>query len=485
MSLQHFADPSIQCPHCQQVIKLTESLAQPLLAQEKNRANQQIQMMQEKVKLVQQEMLKEKKSVEDERQTLRKNYEQVLSQKINEETQKINEEAKRKAEEIYQTKLYEQAQTIKHLEEVKEKTREQLQKAQAVELEIMKKEEALREKEAALELDIQRRLAQETQKAREMLEVQLQERFEQQNQMMLQQNQRILQQKEEQFKLDQSQKELVISGLKNTIEDLNKKAQQGSQQLQGEAFEIELEKNLSERFQQDHIQAVAKGVNGADLLQTVYDFSQKAAGKMIWELKNTKTWKAEWLSKLRQDQRQAGADIAILLSYTLPFKNETFEMIDGVWVAHPRFAIPLAMILRDSLLQIQKNQQVQQGIQQKSELVYAYLNSAGFRQRLEAIVEAFTTMKEDLDKEKKVILKQWEKRNKQIEQVIGSTIGMYGDLQGIAGRDIQTIAALEFDTLDTLDELDPLNKLDAPDKLDDKQNQAIQQLSLNSTLSLD
>ena len=168
---------------------------------------------------------------------------------------------------------------------------------------------------------------------------------------------------------------------------------------------------------------------------------------IIWESKCTKNWSDGWLVKLREDQRTAKAEIAVIVSQVLPKDVETFEMVDGVWVTHPRVALPVALVLRQTLLDVAMARQTSEGQQTKTEMIYEYLTGPRFRHRVEAIVEAFSTMKEDLDKERKAIMKQWAKREAQIERVMGATVGMYGDLQGIAGKSLQEIEGLEFPAL--------------------------------------
>ena len=138
----------------------------------------------------------------------------------------------------------------------------------------------------------------------------------------------------------------------------------------------------------------------------------------------------------------------MIVSQILPKGVETFEMVEGVWVTHPRAALPVAMILRQSLLELALARQVTEGQQTKTEMVYQYLTGPRFRQRVEAIVEAFSTMQEDLDKERKVIMKQWAKREEQIDRVMGATVEMYGDLQGIAGKSLQEIEGLELPAME-------------------------------------
>ena len=162
----------------------------------------------------------------------------------------------------------------------------------------------------------------------------------------------------------------------------------------------------------------------------------------------TKSWSDGWLVKLREDQRQAKAELAVIVSQALPKEVDTFDLIDGVWVTHPRSALPVAMALRQSLMEVAAARQATEGQQTKMELVYDYLMGSRFRQRVQAIVEAFGTMQEDLDKERKVIMRQWAKREEQINRVMQATVGMYGDLQGIAGKTLQEIEGLEFPALD-------------------------------------
>ena len=152
---------------------------------------------------------------------------------------------------------------------------------------------------------------------------------------------------------------------------------------------------------------------------------------------------------MREDQRTAKADIAVIVSQVLPKGVETFDIVDGVWVTHPSALLPVATILRDSLLQVNLARQVSKGQHTKTEMVYQYLTGPRFKQRVEAIVEAFSSMQEYLDRERKAIMKQWAKRQEQIERVMGATVGMYGDLQGIAGKSLQEIEGLDFPALES------------------------------------
>jgi hypothetical protein len=243
------------------------------------------------------------------------------------------------------------------------------------------------------------------------------------------------------------EKEQTISSMQRQIEELKRRAEQGSQQLQGEVLELELESLLRSRFPIDSIEPVAKGEHGGDVLQCINDSNGQKCGAILWETKRTKNWSDSWLIKLRADQRVAKAEIAVLVSHALPRDIESFDFIDGIWVIHPRVIAPVATSLRQTLIEVAGARQAADGQQTKATMVYQYLTGSRFRQRVQAIVEAFTSMQEDLDKEKRVIVKQWAKREEQITRVMQSTVGMYGDLQGIAGRTIQEIEGLNIDTL--------------------------------------
>src|SRR5208282_1748638 len=249
------------------------------------------------------------------------------------------------------------------------------------------------------------------------------------------------------LKLKVAEKDQTIASMQQKIEELKQKAEQGSQQLQGEVQELQLENLLRIKFPFDTIEPVPKGEFGGDTVQRVVSPSGLISGTILWESKRTKNWSDSWLVKLREDQRTAKADIAVLVSQTLPEGIETFDVIDGVWITHPRSALPVATILRDTLLQVSTARLVTEGQQTKAEMVYQYWTGPRFRQRVQAVVEAFSAMQEDLDKERKVITKQWAKREEQIERVMSGTIGMYGDLQGIAGKSLQEIDGLELRAL--------------------------------------
>jgi hypothetical protein len=187
---------------------------------------------------------------------------------------------------------------------------------------------------------------------------------------------------------------------------------------------------------------VPRGEFGGDVLQQVLSPAGNICGTILWESKRTKEWNDKWLAKLRTDQRAAKAEFAVIVTQVLPKGVTNFDFIEGVYVASPQCAVPLAMLLRRALTDLAIARQASEGRETKAALVYEYLTSSRFRQRLQAMVEAFTSMNDDLIAEKKAIQRQWAKREVQIERMLGATTGMFGDLQGIAGKALQEIEGI-------------------------------------------
>ena len=420
------AEPTIKCPKCNQEIKLTESLAAPLVEATRNRfeqllAQKDIDVIQRKkeIDLAEEKLVHAKQSLDD--QVLLK----VKDQLIKERTRIIDEETK-KAKRAVATDLAQKEKELTELQTVIEINQEKLAEAQSAQANTIKKERELDDARREIELTVEKGIRDKLIETRE----------------------RAKREAEESLKLNIAEKDQTIASMQSKIEDLMKKADQGSQQLQGEVQELELEENLRREFSLDVIEPVPKGEFGGDVVQRVVSVSGQLCGMILWESKRTKNWSDGWLPKLREDQRAAKADTAVIVSQSLPKGLDTFQTIDGVCVTHPRLVLPVATLLRQSLIEVAQSRQAIQGQQAKTEMVYDYLTSPRFRQRIEAIVEAFSTMQTDLEREKKVITKQWAKRDEQINRVMKSTVGMYGDLQGIAGKALQEIESLELRLLE-------------------------------------
>ena len=423
------AEPTIICPSCKTEIKLTESLAAPLLESTRRQFEQRLAQKDAEISQREQTMRDKEKQLAQQQRTLEDRVALQVAEQLKVERMRIIEEEARKAKLASAAELENKMRELAELQDVLKARDEKLAQAQQAQVELIKKQRELDDAKRELELTVAKRVQDG------LIEVRQQAKKE----------------AEDEQKLKVLEKEQTIAAMQKQIEDLKRRAEQGSQQLQGEVQELELENLLRLKFPFDTIEPVPKGEFGGDVLHRVFANSGQCGGTLLWEFKRTKNWSDAWLVKLRDDQRAAKAEAAIIVSHTLPKGVETFELIEGVWVTHPRAALPVAMILRQSLLEIALARQSSEGQQSKTEMVYQYLTGPRFRQRVEAIVEAFSTMQEDLDKERKAIMKQWTKREQQIERVMQATVGMYGDLQGIAGKSLQEIEGLDFPAISAPD----------------------------------
>jgi hypothetical protein len=235
-------------------------------------------------------------------------------------------------------------------------------------------------------------------------------------------------------RLKLAEKEKVISDLQQQISLLKKKAEQGSMQLQGEVLELDVERQLTEAFPQDQINRVGKGVKGGDIHQRVLTNTGHDCGTIVWEAKRTKNWSASWIAKLKEDQRAAKAELAVIVSQVIPSELRHFGYLQGVWVCDFASAVPLAAALRQGLLLAAIVGLAEAGKACKMEKVYTYVCGIEFRQHVEAVVESFVTMQNDLLKERRAMEKVWEAREKQLGRALQHTAQLYGGIQGIVGQ---------------------------------------------------
>jgi hypothetical protein len=394
-------DPQILCPNCSTEIKLTESLAAPMIAATRKQLEAQLAAKEADFGRREAQLRQTQNDLAKAREAL----DEQVAAKMSAERVVIADAEARKARLALADDLGQRDRQLAELQQMLTTNNAKLAEAQQAQTDMLRKqrelEDAKREVELTVEKKVQENLATVRDKAR--LEA------------------------EDALKSKVTEKETQIAGMARQIEELRRRAEQGSQQLQGEALEIELESLLRSRFPRDLIEPVAKGEFGGDVIHRVLGPGGQICGTILWESKRTRNWNDAWLGKLRDDQRTAKAEIALIVSTALPKGIETFDLVDNVWVTEPKFAIPLAIALRQSLI----------------EMVYAYLTGPRFRHRIDAIVEKFTDMQADLDRERKTMTRLWAKREEQLRGVLDSTAGLYGDLQGIAGRAMQEIESLD------------------------------------------
>jgi hypothetical protein len=383
--MQSHADPTITCPHCKGEVHLTESLAAPIV------------------------------------EATRAQYEA----KLRAERTAIAEAEAKKARLALTAEMDRKAQELAELTSVLADRDQKLAEAQQAQTDALRKQRELDDAKRELELSIEKRVQESLAATREQAK----------------------REAEGDLKLKMAEKEQTITAMQRQIEELKRRAEQGSQQLQGEVQELEIEAVLKQSFPSDAFTPVAKGEFGGDVVHAVARADGQPCGTILWESKRTKHWSEGWLPKLRDDQRAAKADLAVIVTHTLPKGVETFGHVDGVCVTGTRTFVPLAIALRHTLMELALARQAGEGQQTKMELVYQYLTGHRFRQRVTAIIEKFEEMHADLAKERTTMTKLWAKREMQIQAVLAATAGMYGDLQGIAGQAIETIEALDVSKL--------------------------------------
>lgn len=416
------AEAIITCPKCKTEIKLTESLAAPLV--ESLRRDYEDRLAQKDAAMASRETALRERETAIAR--AKESLDEQVAEKMKQERVRIAVEEGKRARLAFSADLDQKSRELVELHDVLKARDQKLAEAQKAQAELIRKQRELDDARREMDLTVEKRVQESLTVTRDQARKEA----------------------EESLKFKVMEKEQTITSMQKQIEDLKRRAEQGSQQLQGEVQELELEALLRARFPRDTIEPVPKGEHGGDVLHRVIGPLGQGCGTILWESKRTKNWSDGWLVKLREDQRVAKAEIAVLVTQVLPKDMETFDLVDGVWVTPPRTALPVALALRQMLSEIALARQSTEGQQTKMEMVYQYLTGPRFRQRVQAIVEAFSSMREDLDKEKKAIMKQWAKREEQTDRVLQATVGMYGDLQGIAGKTLLEIEGLEMRALE-------------------------------------
>jgi hypothetical protein len=343
-----------------------------------------------------------------------------------EDSQKAAEDAKQK---ITKAQLDAKLKAQQDFEEEKKALNEdilekekKLSEFRTQELELRKQKRDLEDQKTNMALELQRKLEEERSKMIEQISASETARFS----------------------MIEAEYKKKIEDAQKSNEELRRKLDQGSQQLQGEVLELELESVLANGFLHDQIEEVKKGQRGADVLHTVRTKQGVPCGKIIWEAKRAENWSDKWLTKLKDDQQEAKADIAVLVTTVMPKGTDDIIARQGdVWIVAPHVIRPVAEMLREVLLEANKLKLVNTGRNEKMELLYNYLSSAQFSQKVRSMLDTFESMRTDLESEKRAMLKIWSKRQTQIERVSTSMAIVVGELQGIAHEDLPQLESIE------------------------------------------
>ncbi len=414
---------TIKCPSCGEIIDVNEILYHQLEDEFKQKSLMQKKRFEEEVA---QKRVEYKKALDDFKQKEQSFEEQ--KQKFDEQVKMATKDALKQEklklhEEIKKQILTEQSESFELLKKELDEKSNQVKELNTAKANIEKlkreKEEVEAKIKADSELEFSKKMALEREKIQKEVEVK--------------------------NELKYKQKDEQLEQLKKQLADAQRKAEQGSQQLQGEVQELAIEEFLSSKYPFDTIEEVKKGTRGGDCMQIVHTREVQNCGKIYYESKRTKDFQRSWIEKFKADMRDKGADVGVLVTQVLPKDLDRMGLVDGVWVCTYEEFKGLSAVLREGVIKVHLAKKSEENKTDKMSLLYGYLTSTEFTMQVEAIVEGFTQMKNDLESEKRSFARIWKQREKQIEKVLENTIGMYGSIKGIAGNSVGSVRALELD----------------------------------------
>ncbi len=401
----------IKCPNCGHSFDVEEAISGKLeahfRAEYEHRVAEQADRFNE-----------EKRKLEEERKqlsALRDNQEAMLKAELAKALENEKARIEKSAGEKYE-------EHIKALWEENEKRKSENKSLREKEVALMRQEAALKERQEEFELQVERQILEKQREIEEKARAKERESFEMEKVKLLKQ----------------------IEDNKKLAEEMRRKAEQGSMQLQGEVQELALEDHLSRAYPFDRIQEVPKGMRGADSIQTVVNSLQQECGSIVYESKRTKSFANDWIDKLKQDQMACKADVAVLVTEAMPAGMERFGERDGVWICGFHEVGSVSLVLREMLIRTHSVRKSQENKGDRMELLYSYLTSNEFVQNIRRIVENFDSMMNQLNAEKKAMLKIWKEREKQIWVVHENISALFGSIKGIAGKELEASGVLQL-----------------------------------------
>ena len=407
---------NIKCPNCGTDIELTEALTDQI--EHEMKAQFQKQADKQGQELKKQKQLLEKKAEElAEKQA---GVDEQVSERLKAERKKISEVERKKV-------IAEQEDATQALKQELAEKSSKLSAANKKELSLLKHQQELEEKSENIDLEVQRKIA----GSRKKILAEATEKAAEQQMLKLR------------------EKDDLIKTMQEKLESLKRRAELGSQEAQGEALEEELKDLLIREFPFDRIDEVKKGARGADIVQAIHNGSGNECGKILWETKNTKDFQKPWIEKLKKDQQQAQADIAVLMSVALPAGIKSFGLHEGIWITDYKSSTGLAAALRQGIILASRQKAITAGRNSIKDVVYDYITSQEFSLHISSVVNSYKQMQADLEKEKNAMARIWKKRDKQISTVLENVSGMYGSIEGIVGtqKALPAIDVLELENI--------------------------------------
>lgn len=405
----------IKCPSCGTSIDVQDILAHQL--EDEIKKKYQAQSLEEKKKLeeLEEKLNQEKRAFEEKRKQENDLFQERLEKQLKEDRKGIEEKLKTKLQE-------EQSDQLKALQDELNEKSEQVKELNRSKAEIEKLKREKGELKEAAEAEAQKKL----------------------NEILLVEKDKIRKLEEDKNELKFKELQKQLEDQKKLTEEMKRKQEQGSMQMQGEVQELAIEEWIALRFPLDTIEEIKKGARGGDCIQIVNTRSAQNCGKIYYESKRTKDFQPNWIEKFKADMREKGADIGVLVTEAMPSGMERVGLRDGIWICTYEEFKGLCEVLRETIIKLSLAVSSQEGKGDKMHMLYDFLTSNTFRMQVEAIVEGFTQMKNDLESEKRSMQRIWKQREKQIEKVITNTIDMHASIKGIAGNAIQSVKALEL-----------------------------------------
>lgn len=422
------SNTQVKCPECGTSIDVQDILSHQLEDEIKKKYQTQLSDVKKKFEGEQEKLNQAKLEFERKRKEQNEQFQERLENALKEEKKLVEEKLKTKI-------LEEQSEQFKSLQnELNEKSEQikELNRTKA-EIEKLKREKAELKEEA--EAEAQKRL----------------------NEVLQTEKEKIRRSEEEKNELKFKELHKQLEDQKKLTEEMKRKQEQGSMQMQGEVQELAIEEWLETKFPLDTINEIKKGVRGADCIQIVNTRDFQNCGKIYYESKRTKDFQSTWIEKFKSDMREKGADIGVLVTEAMPADMDRMGLRDGVWICSYDEFKGLSAVLRETIVKLFIATASQEGKGDKMHMLYDFLTSNTFKMQVEAIVEGFTQMKNDLESEKRSMNRIWKQREKQIEKVVSNTIDMYGSIRGIAGNAIQSVKALELLGDDLDEDIDPVD----------------------------